>query len=392
MISPADRISKVEEYYFSKKLKQIAEMNKLGDPILNLGIGNPDRPPHQEVINELVAEASKQVGHGYQSYVGIPELREAFSAWYKKWYNVDIDATTETLPLIGSKEGITHITLAFVNPGDGVLIPNPGYPTYSSVSKLAQANCIAYDLTEANGWYPDLEALEKLDLSSVKLMWINYPNMPTGTKADINKLTALVEFAKRNNIVLANDNPYSFILNDEQLSIFQVEGAKEVAIELNSLSKSHNMAGWRIGMLASNPTFVNYILRVKSNVDTGMFKPMQLAAVKALTLGKDWYTEVNEAYAERRELVFDFLSALGCTYDKSQVGMFVWAKLPDNVTSAEAFSENILQKARVFITPGFIFGSNGEGYLRISLCSSMQLLNEAIERCQKVGIIERCES
>lgn len=387
MILPANRIGKVEEYYFSKKLKQIAEMNQTGEAVLNLGIGNPDNPPHASVIEELTSEAVKSTGHGYQSYVGIPELRTAFSEWYKTWYNVSIDPISETLPLIGSKEGITHITMAFVNPGDGVLIPNPGYPTYSSVSKLAQAECINYDLTEENGWYPDLDALEKRDLSTVKLMWINYPNMPTGTKADIGKLEELVAFAKKHSIVLVNDNPYSFILNEDQISILQIEGAKDICIELNSLSKSHNMAGWRIGMLTSNPTFINYILRVKSNVDSGMYRPLQMAAVKALALNKDWYTSLNKMYLERREVAFSFLSRLGCTFDKNQVGMFVWAKLPEEIKSAEAFSENILQKARVFITPGFIFGSNGEGYIRISLCSSTEMLNKAMQKCEKANLI-----
>lgn len=379
MIHPAKRVESVKEYYFSIKLKEIAEMNAKGENVLNLGIGNPDLPPSPSVIETLQKESENPSSHGYQSYQGIPELRNAFAQWYRTFYQAELNPQNEILPLIGSKEGILHTTMAFVNPGDKVLVPNPGYPTYSSVSKLAGAEIIHYDLTDDNGWHPNLDALEKQDLSGVKLMWINYPHMPTGTPASLELFEKIVAFGKKHDILICNDNPYSFILNDKPLSIFQVEGAKEVCLELNSLSKSHNMAGWRVGMLAGNPTFIQYILRFKSNIDSGTFKPMQLAAVKALNLDKEWYSEVNSTYIKRRNLVYEIMDTLGCTYDKNQTGMFIWAKVPEGV-SGKDLTDNILYNAKVFITPGLIFGSNGEQFIRISLCSNEQMLKEAISR------------
>ena len=384
MINPADRISEVKEYYFSVKLKEIGRMRQSGIDVLNLGIGNPDMPPAPEVIETLNKEASDPENHGYQSYIGIPELRKAFAAWYEKHYSVSLDPESEILPLIGSKEGIMHISLAFLNPGDGVLIPNPGYPTYSSVSKLAGANIIRYDLKEDNGWLPDLEELEKKDLSKVRLMWINYPNMPTGANADAGFYKKIVEFGKKHEILICNDNPYSFILNDDPLSILNVEGAKETALELNSLSKSHNMAGWRVGMVGSSPEIIKFILRVKSNMDSGMFKPVQLSAAKALELDKEWYDSVNERYRKRRKLVWEIMDTLGCSYDKDQTGLFVWAKIRNNYENGRQLSDEILNKAHVFITPGFIFGDKGEKHIRISLCSKEDTLKEALNRIKKI--------
>lgn len=379
MIQAAKRVETVEEYYFSKKLRQIAEMNAAGAHVLNLGIGNPDRPPHASVIEALQTEAAKPDVHGYQSYQGIPELRNSFSEWYQKYYSVTLNPNAEILPLIGSKEGILHITMAFVNPGDTVLLPNPGYPTYSSVSKLAGAEIVYYDLKHEEGWYPNFEALEKLDLSKVKIMWINYPHMPTGTAANLEIYQKIVDFGKKHQILICNDNPYSFILNDKPLSIFQIEGAKDICIELNSLSKSHNMAGWRVGMIGANATFIQYILRFKSNVDSGTFRPMQVAASKALSLNKEWFNEVNEVYIKRRALVYKIMDALQCEYDIKQTGMFIWAKVPTS-TTGEFLADEILSKAKVFITPGFIFGTNGNQFIRISLCSSEKMLQEALER------------
>ncbi len=379
-IIPANRLNSVSEYYFSQKLREIAEMNAAGKNVLNLGIGNPDLPPSAETIETLSNEAKKPNVHGYQSYVGIPELRNGFAAWYKKWYNVELNPTTEIQPLIGSKEGILHITLAFVNPGDGVLVPNPGYPTYQSVSRLAEANLITYDLDENNGWQPDFEALEKMDLSNVKLMWTNYPNMPTGANASVELFEKLVAFGKKHGIVICNDNPYSFILNDRKLSILSIEGAKDICIELNSMSKSHNMAGWRMAMLASNAQFIKWVLAVKSNVDSGMFRPMMLAAAQALNNSDEWHSEMNQVYAKRRELAYKIMDILGCKYDKNQVGMFIWAKIPEEWKNAGEIADKILYEKNVFITPGFIFGSKGERYLRISLCSPESMLKEVIER------------
>jgi len=381
-IQPAKRISEVKEYYFSKKLREIDEMRQQGMSIINLGIGNPDRPPHADVLAELTQASNASTNHGYQSYVGIPELREAFSKWYSKHFSVELNPAKEVLPLMGSKEGIMHISMAFLNKGDKVLVPNPGYPTYASVSNLVEAEMVNYELKEELNWQPDFDELEKQDLSKVKLMWVNYPNMPTGANATIELFEKLVAFGKKHNILICNDNPYSFILNDKPLSIFRVKGAKDICIELNSLSKSHNMAGWRVGMVAAKPSYIQYILRVKSNMDSGMFKPLQLAAVKALSLEKDWYDEVNKEYLERRELVWKIMDMLNCKYDKDQSGMFIWARIPENISSAIELSDVILNKAHVFITPGTIFGSQGDKFIRISLCANKEVLKESIIKIQ----------
>jgi len=379
-IQPANRLNSVTEYYFSAKLREVGEMNAAGKNVINLGIGNPDLPPSEATIAALCAEAQKPNVHGYQSYVGIPELRKGFADWYKKWYHVELNPNTEIQPLIGSKEGILHITLAFVNPGDSVLVPNPGYPTYTSASRLCEANIISYDLDENNNWEPDFEALEKMDLHSVKLMWVNYPNMPTGAKASVGLFEKLVAFGKKHSIVICNDNPYSFILNDEKLSILSVEGAKDCCIEMNSMSKAHNMAGWRMALLATNAEFIQWILKVKSNVDSGMFRPMMVAAVAALQNTEEWHAEMNRVYADRRVLAHQIMDALGCTYDISQVGMFIWARIPDRYKDSEVLADEILYGKNVFITPGFIFGDKGLRYVRISLCCPETILKEALAR------------
>ncbi|MGL5785551.1 MAG: pyridoxal phosphate-dependent aminotransferase [Bacteroidales bacterium] len=380
MITPAQRIAEVKEYYFSKKLKEIAQLNAEGKNIISLGIGSPDLPPSEETLNTLCSEAQKSDAHGYQPYNGTFELRNAFASWYKKWYHVDLSPADEILPLIGSKEGILHITLAFVNPGDQVLIPNPGYPTYSSLSKLLGAEIINYDLTEESHWMPDFDALEELDLSRVKIMWMNYPNMPTGTKATRELFEKAVAFGQKHNILIVNDNPYSFILNDDLLSILQLPGAKECCIEMNSLSKSHNMPGWRIGMIAAKPDFINWIIRVKSNIDSGMFKAMQLAATEALKADKEWHTEMNGIYRKRRQVAERIMLRLGCTFNTDQMGMFLWGRIPDNYKNAEELADRILYDANVFLTPGSIFGSNGNRYIRISLCCPEGRLEEAYNR------------
>jgi aspartate/methionine/tyrosine aminotransferase len=379
-IIPANRLNSVSEYYFSAKLREVGEMNAAGKKVINLGIGNPDLPPSAETIAALCAEAQKPDVHGYQSYVGIPELRNEFAHWYKKWYNVELNPVSEIQPLIGSKEGILHITLAFVNPGDSVLVPNPGYPTYTSASSICEANIISYDLDENNDWQPDFEALEKMDLSKVKLMWVNYPNMPTGANATIELYQKLVAFGKKHSIVICNDNPYSFILNDEKLSILSVEGAKEICIEMNSMSKSHNMAGWRMAMLATNAEFVQWILKVKSNVDSGMYRPMMVAAVAALKNSEAWHAEMNKVYARRRVLALQIMDALDCKYDTKQVGMFIWARIPDKYSDSGVLADEILYGKNVFITPGFIFGDKGKRYVRISLCCPEPMLEEALKR------------
>ena len=380
IISPANRLGSVSEYYFSRKLKEVAAMNAAGKGVISLGVGSPDMPPSEETVETLCAEAHNPNGHGYQPYVGIPELREAFARFYKRWYNVELDAKTEIQPLIGSKEGILHVTLAFVNPGEQVLVPNPGYPTYTSLSRLLGAEVVNYNLTEENGWMPDFDELERMDLSRVKLMWTNYPNMPTGANATMELYERLVDFARRKGIVIVNDNPYSFILNDNPLSILAVKGAKECCIEFNSMSKSHNMPGWRIGMIAANPTFISWILKVKSNIDSGMYRAMQLAAVKALDAEADWYEGNNANYASRRKTAGEIMEALGCEYDKSQVGMFLWGRIPEHYADVEELTERVLHEARVFIVPGFIFGSNGSRYIRISLCAKNEQLAEALKR------------
>jgi aspartate/methionine/tyrosine aminotransferase len=384
-IKPAKRLDAVGEYYFSKKLKEVGEMNLKGLDVINLGIGSPDLPPSKEAIETLCSSSRQSNSHGYQPYTGIPELREAFAGWYKKWYHVDLDSDTEIQPLIGSKEGILHISLAFLNPGDAVLVPNPGYPTYSSVSNLVEARLITYDLKEEKNWLPDFDALEKLDLSEVKLMWVNYPNMPTGAPASKELFQKLVIFGKKHKIVICNDNPYSFILNDNPLSILEIEGAKNICIELNSLSKSQNMPGWRIAMLASNSQFIQWILKVKSNIDSGQFKPMMLAAAKALQVSEEWYAGMNEVYRRRRRIAEKIMQALNCAFDPKQSGMFLWGKIPEKYKNSGELADLLLYEANVFITPGFIFGSNGNKYIRISLCCKEEKLQVALER-----IAEKC--
>jgi len=385
-VKPADRINTIEEYYFSRKLRQIDQMRNAGADIISLGIGSPDQPPSDNTIRRLADEAHKPGVHGYQSYAGNPALRKAFSDWYFKYFKVRLDPENEILPLMGSKEGIMHISMAFVNIGDEVLVPNPGYPTYSSVTNLVGGKIRYYDLDEKNGWYPDLETLERSDLGKVKLMWTNYPHMPTGTKASAELFRQLVAFSADHGILLCNDNPYSFILNQEYLSLLAAEGAMETAIELNSLSKSHNMAGWRIGMVAGHGDYIKNILKVKSNMDSGMFLPLQLAAVEALNNPPSWYDTVNKVYKERRKTAESIMDLLRCRFSKEQTGLFVWGRIPDEIESCEAFVEEILNKAHVFITPGFIFGSQGDRYIRISLCADNDRLNEAKRRIETLSI------
>ena len=383
-IKPADRISNVSEYYFSKKLKEIAKLNAEGKDIISLGIGSPDMPPSEQTIEALCDDARKADAHGYQSYIGIPELRQAFATFYKKNFGVELNPANEIQPLMGSKEGVMHISLAFLNKGDEVLVPNPGSPTYSSVSNIVEAKIINYDLDENNGWQPDFEKLESMDLSRVKLMWVNYPNMPTGARATKELFEKLVDFGRRHNIIIVNDNPYSFILNNEKLSILSIPGAKDICIELNSLSKSHNMPGWRMAMVASNPQFIEWILRIKSNMDSGMFRPMQKAAVAAMSNDDEWHEKHNiELYAKRRALAEEIMTTLGCSFDKDQVGMFLWGKIPSKYESSAELADRVLYDARVFITPGFIFGSNGEKYVRISLCSKEDKLQNALDRIKE---------
>lgn len=379
-IKPSDRVNRVKEYYFARKLREIADLNAKGFDIISLGIGGPDRMPASEVIETLCEAARRPDTHSYQPFAGLPELRRAMASWYMNNYGVEINPDNEILPLIGSKEGILHISMAFLNSGDGVLVPNPGYPTYTSVSNLVGAEIFSYDLKDENGWQPDFDALEKLPLDRIKLMWVNYPHMPTGTPATRELLQRIVDFGRKHNIVIAHDNPYSFILNPEPMSIMQIPDAKEICIEMNSLSKSHNMAGWRVAMLTSNPEFVQWVVKVKSNVDSGQFKPVMLAATKALSLGREWHDELNTEYAERRKIAEEIMTKLGCSFNPAQRGLFLWGRLPKEETSAEKFCDNILYNNRVFITPGFIFGSNGEGYVRISLCAPVATLRAALAR------------
>ena len=385
-IKPADRVSAVQEYYFSRKLKEVAKLNAEGQDIISLAIGSPDMPPSQQTIDKLCEVASQPNAHGYQPTMGTPELRQAMSQFYKRWYDVDLDPATEVQPLIGSKEGILHVTLAFVNPGEKVLVPNPGYPTYTSLSKILGAEIVNYNLREDNGWQPDFDELEKMDLTDVKLMWTNYPNMPTGGNARRETYERLVAFAKKHNIVVVNDNPYSFILNDKPMSLLHVPGAKDCCIEVNSMSKSHNMPGWRVGMCASNPTFISWILKIKSNIDSGTFRGLQLAAAEAFnTNTPEWHHEANiTTYRRRRDIAEQIMHTLHCTFDSSQVGMFLWGRIPDSYTDAEELTERVLHEARVFITPGFIFGSNGSRYIRISLCAKDEKIKEALERIKQV--------
>lgn len=379
-IQVAKRLQQTEEYYFSKKLREIDEMRKQGAQVINLGIGSPDLPPHPDVIKVLHEESAKATNHGYQNYKGAPALRQAMAHWYARYYNVTANPDTEIMPLIGSKEGIVHICMTYLQEGDEVLIPNPGYPAYSSAVRLTGAKAIAYELNAENNWLPDLEALAQSDLSKVKMMWINYPHMPTGALATADLFERVIAFSRSHNILICHDNPYSFILNDQPQSILSVAGAKEVAIELNSLSKSSNMAGWRVGMLIADEQRINEILRFKSNMDSGMFLPVQLAAAKALSLDKAWYTQLNTEYTLRRERVFAIMDKLGCTYDKQQVGLFVWARIPKTYTDAYALSDEVLNNNNIFITPGGIFGSAGNQYFRISLCASTATLDKALER------------
>ncbi|MGX5819648.1 pyridoxal phosphate-dependent aminotransferase [Chitinophaga lutea] len=379
----AKRLQHTEEYYFSRKLREIDDMNKAGAQVINLGIGSPDLPPHPSVVAALNEHAAKPGTHAYQGYKGIPALRQAMAAWYQRFYNVPLEADSEVLPLIGSKEGIMHICMTFLQEGDEALIPDPGYPTYRSAVQLSGATPVAYTLDAANDWQPDLAALEQRDLSKVKLMWVNYPHMPTGAQAKADTFEKLVAFARKHNILLCHDNPYSFILNDRPASLLATPGAKDVALELNSLSKSGNMAGWRVGMLVGKAAFLNDVLRFKSNMDSGMFQPVQMAAVAALQLGPEWYAELNRIYAGRRKKVFELLDLIGAQYDTNQVGMFVWAKIPAGYKDGFAVSDEVLQKAHVFITPGGIFGDNGQGYIRVSLCRDEQVFAEAIDRVKK---------
>ncbi|MCR5312244.1 MAG: aminotransferase class I/II-fold pyridoxal phosphate-dependent enzyme [Bacteroidaceae bacterium] len=386
MIQPADRLSQVSEYYFSRKLKEVAKLNAEGKNIISLAIGSPDMPPSAETIDVLCENAKRPDAHGYQPTMGIPELRNAMAKFYKRWYDVELNPATEIQPLIGSKEGILHVTLAFCNPGDKVLVPNPGYPTYTSLSKILGQQIVNYDLLESNGWQPDFEQLEKMDLSGVKLMWTNYPNMPTGGRATRELYEKIVAFAKKHDIVVVNDNPYSFILNkDEHLSILQIPGAKDCCIEFNSMSKSHNMPGWRVGMAATNSTFIQWILKIKSNIDSGTFRPLQLAAAQAYDNTEAWHTHANiETYATRRKIAEEIMNTLGCKFDPTQQGMFLWGRIPDSYADVEDLTEKILHEARVFLTPGFIFGTNGKRYLRISLCAKDENMQEALRRIKEV--------
>lgn len=386
MIKTASRLGEVKEYYFSRKLREIAELRAAGHDVLNLGIGSPDLPPSQAVLDTLKVESAKEENHAYQSYSGLIELRTAFTNWYKKNYEVELNPNNEVLPLIGSKEGIMHISMTYLEAGDEVLVPNPGYPAYRAVANLTGATIVDYDLKEENNWLPDLEALAKKDLSKVKIMWLNYPNMPTGTRATRAFFKKIIAFGKAHNILIVNDNPYSFILNDNPLSILSIEGAKETALELNSLSKSHNMAGWRVGVLVGKPEYLQTILRFKSNMDSGMFKPLQLAAATALQNPQSWYDNLNVIYRERRETVFELLNLLKCKFDKNQVGMFVWAKIPESYQTGFELSDEILENTYVFITPGGIFGSNGDKYIRVSLCSKKEVFKEAINRIKTAQV------
>ena len=380
MIQTAKRLETVEEYYFSHKLREVRQLISEGKPVINMGIGSPDLAPSNTVIEAIQLAVTEPNAHQYQSYQGLPELRQGIAGFYKNHYNVDLDFNTEILPLMGSKEGIMHIAMAFLNDGDKVLIPNPGYPTYTSVTNLVGAEPIYYDLIEKNNWEPDFETLETLDLSKVKLMWISYPHMPTGATGSLELFEKLVAFAKKHSILLVNDNPYSFILNQKPISLLQVNGAKDVALELNSLSKTYNLAGWRVGMVSGNSKFIDAILKVKSNMDSGMFYGIQKGAIQALKLDKSWFQDQNKIYDRRRKLTFELAKKLNCTFDENSVGLFVWAKLPQEHKSSEKFIDDILYNKNIFITPGTIFGSNGDGYIRFSLCVDEKLVQEAIER------------
>ena len=382
MIKQSDRLNSVEEYYFSKKLREVSNMIQSGDSVINMAIGSPDLFPSIKVVDEIKNSLSDSFAHKYQSYQGLPELRDAIAKFYNKFFGVELNPSNEVLPLMGSKEGIMHISLAFLNPGDEVLIPNPGYPTYLSVTKLVQANPIFYNLSEENGWFPNLSELENKDLSKVKLMWINYPHMPTGASANFDQFEKLLEFAKTNNILLINDNPYSFILNDEYLSLLKVKGYKDFVLELNSLSKSFNMSGWRVGMLVGSSDNITKVLKVKSNMDSGMFYGIQKGAIAALNLDKSWFEDLNKVYLKRRKLIWNIADKLNCSYDKNSKGLFVWAKLPNHIKSSEQYIDTLLKEKKIFIAPGTIFGSNGEGYIRFSLCIDEVKIDEALKRIE----------
>ena len=382
MIKQSDRLNSVEGYYFSKKLREVSNMIQSGESVINMAIGSPDLFPSIRVIDEIKNSLSDSFAHKYQSYQGLPELRDAIAKFYNKFFGVELNPLNEVLPLMGSKEGIMHISLAFLNPGDEVLIPNPGYPTYLSVTKLVEANPIFYNLSEKNSWFPNLSELENKDLSKVKLMWINYPNMPTGASANLDQFQKLLEFAKTNNILLINDNPYSFILNDDYLSLLKVKGYKDFVLELNSLSKSFNMSGWRVGMLVGSSDNITKVLKVKSNMDSGMFYGIQKGAIAALNLDKSWFKDLNKVYLKRRKLIWNIADKLNCSYDKNSKGLFVWAKLPNHIKSSEQYIDTLLKEKKIFIAPGTIFGSNGEGYIRFSLCIDEVKIDEALKRIE----------
>lgn len=379
MIQTAIRLNSVQEYYFSRKLREVRQLTAEGKLVINMGIGSPDLAPDIKVIEAMQKAMFDDKAHEYQSYQGLPELRKGMADFYRNHFNVDLDFNTEILPLMGSKEGIMHISLAFLNQGDEVLIPNPGYPTYASVTELVQAKAVYYDLTATSNWQPNFDALEKLDLSKVKLMWVSYPHMPTGANGTLELFQKLIAFGKKHNVLIVNDNPYSFVLNGKPLSILQIEGSKDIAIELNSLSKTYNMAGWRVGMVLGNTTLIDAVLKVKSNVDSGMFYGIQKGAIEALKLGNDWFEKQNEIYTKRRNLIFKLAEKLNCVFDKNGVGLFVWAKLPAGILSEE-FIDKVLIEKHIFITPGTIFGNNGEGYIRFSLCVTEEKIQQAIDR------------
>ena len=382
MIKQSQRLNSVEEYYFSKKLREVSNMIQSGESVINMAIGSPDLFPSIRVIDEIKNSLSDSFAHKYQSYQGLPELRDAIAKFYNKFFGVELNPLNEVLPLMGSKEGIMHISLAFLNPGDEVLIPNPGYPTYLSVTKLVEASPVFYNLSEENSWFPNLSELENKDLSKVKLMWINYPHMPTGASANLDQFEKLLDFAKTNNILLINDNPYSFILNDDYLSLLKVKGYKDFVLELNSLSKSFNMSGWRVGMLVGSSENITKVLKVKSNMDSGMFYGIQKGAIAALNLDKSWFEDLNKVYLKRRKLIWNIADKLNCSYDKNSKGLFVWAKLPNHIKSSEQYIDTLLKEKKIFIAPGTIFGSNGEGYVRFSLCIDEVKINEAIKRIE----------
>lgn len=386
MIQPANRIDSIQEYYFSRKLKEVARMNAEGMDIISLAIGSPDMPPSQQTIDKLCEVAHDPAAHGYQPTAGLPELKKAMAGFYKRWYGVTLDWASEVQPIIGSKEGIMYATLAFCNPGDEVLIPNPGYPTYTAVNKIFGTKITYYDLLEKNGWQPDFGQLESMDLSKVKILWTNYPHMPTGGNARMETYERLVDFARRHNILVVNDNPYSLILNKHPMSIMQVEGAKDCCIEFNSMSKSHNMPGWRVAMMVSNKQYIDWMFKVQSNIENGTFKGIQLAAAEAYNTNSDEWHRVNnyENYSRRRKVAEQIMTVLGCTFDSAQVGMFLWGRIPDSYADVEDLTERVLHEARVFITPGKIFGSNGDRYIRISLCAKDDKLAEALERIKAV--------